>query len=413
MKKTIAVLLAAMQAGAAFAAAQGFLRVKGPDIVDAVGEKYFIRGVNLGHWLNPEGYMFGLSKCNSGHFIDEMFRQLVGPEETAKFWRAFKDNYITEKDLEFVAATGANTVRLPFHYKLFTDDDYLGLTGPGDGFKRMDDVIAWCRRHGLKVILDMHDCPGGQTGDNIDDSYGYPWLYESAFFQKQYCDIWRAIAKRYADEPVVLGYDLMNEPISSRLADMDALNAKLEAVQKLAVAAIREVDKNHIVMLAGGQWNTNFSVFKDFTFDSNMMYTCHHYDFGKPDFNDGSVARYADFRDRAGVAMYMGETGHNVKSWYEAITASMERHNIGWTFWPLKMPGDSCWFGFKMPDGWKETVVAFAESDRSSYAAIQKNRPDRAKTLQAMREYVENCRAEHCRASADYLGALGLKVPEK
>ena len=33
-------------------------------------------------------------------------------------------------------------MRLPLHYKLFTDEDYLDLTGPGDGFKRVDDVVG-------------------------------------------------------------------------------------------------------------------------------------------------------------------------------------------------------------------------------------------------------------------------------
>ena len=231
--------------------ADGFLRVKGKDIVDARGEKFFIRGTNLGHWLNPEGYMFGFKKCSSAHFIDEMFKQLVGPEETALFWRAFKDSYITEADIAFIARTGSNTVRLPFHYKLFTDEDYLGLTGAQDGFKRIDDVVRWCRKHNLRLILDMHDCPGGQTGDNIDDSHGYPWLFESELMQRQYCEIWRSIARRYANEPVVIGYDLMNEPISSRLADKDEINKRLEQVQKRAVKAIREADRRHIVMLAG------------------------------------------------------------------------------------------------------------------------------------------------------------------
>lgn len=55
----------------------------------------------------------------------------------------------------------------------------MGLTSAQDGFKRIDDVVEWCRKYGLYVILDMHDAPAGQTGDNIDDSYGYPWLFES------------------------------------------------------------------------------------------------------------------------------------------------------------------------------------------------------------------------------------------
>ena len=394
------------------AAGADFLRTNGRDIVNSKGEKFVIRGTNLGNWLNPEGYMFGFGKCSSQHFIDEMFRQLVGPEETRKFWKAFKDNYITEADIAFVAATGSNTVRLPFNYKLFTDDDYMDNSGQGDGFKRIDDCVGWCRKHGLRLILDMHDCPGGQTGSNIDDSYGNAWLFESEEFQRQFCDIWRAIAKRYADEPVVFGYDLMNEPISHELKDKDLYNSRLEAVQKAAVKAIREVDRNHIVILAGAQWNTNFDPFKDYTFDSNMMYQCHHYDFGNPKLEESKVRRYAEFGEKSGRPMYMGEWGHNKPVWYRDMVAAMAKYDIGWTMWPLKKPVDGCWFNFPYPEGWKETVVAFAEADRSSYHKIYAARPDRALALRLMREFVENCKAAHCTADRDYLEACGMKVPQ-
>ena len=390
-----------------------FVRVEGRGLVDARGDAFFIRGTNLGHWLNPEGYMFGFGgSCNSAHFIDEMFKQLVGPARTRAFWRAFKDGYVTEDDIAFIAATGANTVRLPFHYKLFTDEDYLDLTGPGDGFRRLDDAVGWCRRHGLRVILDMHDCPGGNTGDNIDDSHGYPWLFEEEEYQRQFAALWKEIAAHYADEPAVLAYDLVNEPISSRLANADALNERLESVQFLALDAIRSVDRNHIVILAGAQWNGNFAPFTDFGRDPNMMYECHHYDLGNHEYKDGRVQEFARFRDKSGKPMYMGETGHNPSlDWYRQIRESMERNNIGWTFWPYKLPGSACWNGFAYPEGWKETISKFAEGDRSSYAAIQKNRPDRAKALELMRKYVENCRFENCRAEEGYIKAVGLKVP--
>ena len=54
---------------------EDFVRVDGADLVTPEGEKLFIRGTNLGNWLNPEGYMFGFQKVNSAHFIDEMLRQ--------------------------------------------------------------------------------------------------------------------------------------------------------------------------------------------------------------------------------------------------------------------------------------------------------------------------------------------------
>ena len=156
-------------------AADRFVRIEGPDLVCPDGSKLLIRGTNLGNWLNPEGYMFGFNKANSAGRIDQMFRELVGPDFTDAFWKAFKDNYVTRADIEFIASTGANTIRLPFHYKLFTDEDYMGLKANQDGFARVDSVVGWCRDNGLYLILDMHDAPGGQTGDNIDDSYGYPW----------------------------------------------------------------------------------------------------------------------------------------------------------------------------------------------------------------------------------------------
>lgn len=210
---------AALFAAVPHAEAGKFVEIKGPDLIKPDGSKLYIRGTNLGNWLNPEGYMFGFQRTNSPRFINEMLCQLAGEEYAAEFWQQFKDNYITRKDIEFIASTGANTIRLPFHYKLFTDEDYMGLTARQDGFARIDSVVGWCRDNGLHLILDMHDAPGGQTGDNIDDSYGYPWLFESEKLQQLFCDIWQKIARRYKDEPVILGYELINEPIAPYFED--------------------------------------------------------------------------------------------------------------------------------------------------------------------------------------------------
>ena len=78
-----------------------FVTIQGQDLIKPDGTKLFIMGTNLGNWLNPEGYMFKFSKTNSPRFINEMFCQLVGPDFTAEFWKAFKDNYITREDVQF------------------------------------------------------------------------------------------------------------------------------------------------------------------------------------------------------------------------------------------------------------------------------------------------------------------------
>lgn len=175
--------------------------------------------------------------------IDLMLKEMVGPDDAAAFWRAFKDNYITRDDIRYIASTGANTIRLPFNYKLFTDEDYMGLSAAQDGFARVDSVVEWCRESGLYLILDMHDCPGGQTGDNIDNGHGYPWLFESEVSQQLFIKVWCDIARRYKDEPVILGYELMNEPIAHYFENKEELNKKLEPLYKRTVKAIREIDK--------------------------------------------------------------------------------------------------------------------------------------------------------------------------
>ena len=81
--------------------------------------------------------------------IDLLFKQAVGPTSPLSSGRRLKENYITRDDILFIKQQGANTIRLPFNYKLFTDEDYMGVSSQQDGFKRIDDVVAWCKEAGL------------------------------------------------------------------------------------------------------------------------------------------------------------------------------------------------------------------------------------------------------------------------
>lgn len=400
---TILLVVIAMAGCSPQETGEGFLRVQGQDIIRPDGTPLFIKGTNLGNWLNPEGYMFGFRKTNSATLIDLCFKEMVGPDATADFWRAFKDNYITEDDIRFIADCGANTIRLPFNYRLFTDEDYMGLSGNQDGFKRIDDVVEWCRAAGLYLILDMHDAPGGQTGDNIDDGFGYPWLFESRRSQELFCDIWTRIAEHYRNETTILGYELMNEPIATYF-DADYFNPKLEPLYKKAVQAIRKVDRNHIILLGGPQWNSRFDNFTDWTFDDNIMYTCHRYGGGA---SADAIRSFIDFRDKTGLPMYMGEIGHNSDEWQEAFCRAMQENNIGYTFWPYKKIDNSCWMGIARPEGW-DAVVEFAEADRSTFAAIREARPDQELALKALMDYAQKSRKANCIKQESYISSLLL-----
>ena len=403
------MLTALTSALPAAAAPEGFLRVKAHDIVDAKGEKFFIKGTNLGNWLNPEGYMFGFSKVNAPHSIDLAFRELVGPTEARRFWQNFKDNYITEEDFEFIASTGANTIRVPFNYKLFTSEDYMGLNDPTEGFRRLDDCITWAKRHDMRLILDMHDCPGGQTGDNIDDSYGYPWLMTDAESQEQFINIWKQIATRYAGEEVILGYELANEPVATYWEgeEREKLNAALEPLYIRTVEAIRTVDPNHIILLGGPQWNSEFGNFTNWTFDDNIMYTCHRYG-GEP--TSEAIKSYIDFRDKTNLPMYMGELGHNSMEWQSSFADTLVENNIGYTFWPYKKIADSSMTGVDVPEGWKEELVGFVEAPRGSYSEIREARKQcsQERGVELLNQYVENAKASRMLKHQDYIQSIKL-----
>lgn len=383
-----------------------FVRIEGENLIKPNGEKLFIKGTNLGNWLNPEGYMFGFSKTNSARFINEMFCQMVGPDFTAEFWKKFKDNYITRKDIEFIASTGANTIRMPFHYKLFTDEDYMGLTSNQDGFARIDSVVNWCRDNNLYLILDMHDAPGGQTGDNIDDSYGYPWLFESEESQQLFCNIWKKIADYYKDEPVILGYELINEPIAHYFDNKEELNDKLEPLHKRAVKSIREVDNNHIILIGAPQWNSNFKPFKDASYDDKLMYTCHRY--GGPATKE-AIYSFIAFRDSVKLPMYMGEIGHNTDQWQADFAKVMEDNNIGYTFWPYKKLESSCFMGIKTPKNWNK-IVTFSETQRTTYQEIRESRPEQDIVKKAMLEFIENSKFENCIPQTSYIKTLHMEA---
>jgi hypothetical protein len=385
---------------------QKFIKIKGQNLIGTDGKKFFIQGINLGNWLNPEGYMFGFKKTSSARLINQAFCEMVGSDFTNQFWKQFKDNYITRVDIRYIRKTGMNTIRMPFHYKLFTDEDYMGLSVNQDGFQRLDSLVSWCRESNIYLILDMHDAPGGQTGDNIDDSYGYPWLMTSEASQIQFIEIWKKIAEHYKNEPVILGYDLLNEPIATYFPDeKEKLNAALEPIYKRAVAAIREVDKNHIVLLGGAQWNGNFRVFHDSKFDDKMMYTCHRY---WCDTLQTNIQDFVSFRDSVNLPIYMGETGENTDQWIGAWTRLMERNNIGWTYWPFKkMESPRGVMSIVQPENW-DKVIAFTESPRIGFDAIRKARPNQELVKKAMLQLIENCKFSNCKVNAGYVKAMGM-----
>jgi len=398
--KRIACLLLAVST--LLPAQSRFVHADGKSLVAPDGHALLLRGTSLGNWLEPEGYMFGFKGGpQSPREIEEFFNELVGPDAAKEFWRSYRDAYVTEEDIKFLRDTGANSIRVPLHYKFF-------VAGNEEGFTLLDRVVGWAAKYHLYVILDMHCAPGGQTGTNIDDSWSYPWLFESAEAQEQLISIWKRIAEHYRNNPTVLGYDLLNEPIP-HFPELKKYNAALEPLYKRVTTAVRQVDKNHVIILGGAQWDTNFDVFGA-PFDKNVMYTFHKY-WMPP--NQQAIQPYLDFRDRYKVPIWLGESGENNDGWVRDFRVVVEKEDINWTFWTYKrMAAASAFVSWQKPADWDE-IVAFAKtSGRTGDAEKQiAARPSQDHIKAAMQELLENVRFEHCHVNQGYVEALGLKTP--
>jgi endoglucanase len=389
---------AGAQAGAS---ATSLIQVRGRDLVKPDGAPLITRGIGLGNWLVPEGYMFHLGKGpESPRHIEALVADLIGPDEARAFWAAWREQYVTREDLVLLKKAGFDTVRVPFTYRLFLDDERADAWHD-DGFGPLDRVVRWSRELGLWVVLDMHGAPGGQTGTNIDDSTGTPWLFESREAQDRMILVWRRIAERYRDESSVLAYELLNEPIAP-FNDWKRHNAALEPLYKRATAAIREVDPHHVIVLGGAQWNTEFGVFGA-PFAPNLVYAFHKY---WSDVTDESLAPYISFREQYGVPIWLGETGENKDGWIAAMRALAEKRGIGWAFWPYKkMDATSAVVSFDRPAGW-DRVIALGLTNAVDYEARRKARPSPERARAILQELLANIRVERCRTNEGYVRAL-------
>ena len=382
-----------------------FIKTEGKKMIDDKGNSIILKGTNIGNWLVPEGYMFKMDQVNSPYKIDELLHELVGPDSLKVFWKGFLDNYITHDDIKYLKSIGCNHIRLPFNYKMFTDDLYMGERN--SGFKYFDRIIEWCKEEELYVLLDMHCAPGGQTGDNIDDSYGYPFLFKSKSSQDLMTEIWVDIAKKYKDEPIVVGYDIVNEPIAHYFEDeLDVLSHELFLLYKRIVEEIRVVDKQHMIFLNGSIWSSNFDVFEELV-DDNVVYEFHKY---WVDVNNDAIHPYVDFRDKHQVPIYVGETGENSDKWVSDFRILLDENEINWCYWPYKkMNNTRGIMNFQEPENY-HLISNYAKSDRSSYAKMRENRPDVVKVQKSLNAYLENSLYKNNFPNKGYSKALGFKV---
>jgi endoglucanase len=377
----------------------GYVHASGKEIHDALGKPLYLNGFGLGGWLVPEGYMIRsyAEAYDAPSEIETGIIDVAGREVAEEFFKAYRENYVSEADIRKIASWGCNSLRIPFTWKLLMDETDLvaPYTYKESGFEILDWAIDRSNENGMYAILDMHCAPGAQSPYNIADAEGEGearlWTMPDTY-QPMCVDLWRKIAARYADRKSLIGYDLLNEPKGDAASDEG-----LRSLYVRITEAIRAADPCHMIFIEGGRWAQDFNALVP-PWDGNMVYAFHSY----PPVSTLAWAKpFLTLRETYGVPVWLGETGENRASVYAAASSFLKRNDIGVSWWThKKILNDTCPLSAPLVPGFQAILDYWAGKG-------PKPSPEAAKA--ALMAQAEALKLERCALNLGVLESLGMK----
>jgi endoglucanase len=389
---------------------QGFLKANGQLITDAKGKKVILRGMGLGGWMLQEGYMFKLGNTGQQYRIKARIADVAGTEYANQFYDRWLSNHTRKIDIDSMAAWGFNSIRLPMHYALYTlPVDQEPVAGQNTwiekGFALTDSLLKWCKANHMYLILDLHAAPGGQGNDLAisDRDASKPSLWESPANQQKTIALWKKLAQRYANEPYIGGYDIINEPnwgfedAKDTKGTAETKNAPLRQLMVNITKAIREVDKNHIVIIEGNGFGNNYrGIFP--LWDNNMVLSFHKYG----NFNNlGSIQSFLNMSKENNVPLWLGESGENSNTWFTEAIKLVESHNIGWSWWQEKKIGINNPLEIKLTPSYQKLL---------DYWYGKSPKPSQTEAIAALDEFLNNIKLENNIYHKDVTDAMFRQV---
>ncbi len=375
-----------------------YVHALGTALLDPNDTPLLLRGVNLGNWLEYEGYLwqFDGARGDRTRTIQQRIVDLIGASNAAAFWTTYRQTYTTEADIARIAALGFNSVRVPMTSELLLPEGQDAFDEAEFGY--LENVAQWGAAHGVYVILDMHAAPGGQTGTNIDDdSDNQPDLFVDPTNQDRYVALWTEIARRFANSPAVAGYDLLNEPLPE--PTWSQYVSQLWPLYQRVAKAIRAVDPNHMLIVEGANWADDWSSLGP-PFDDNMAYSFHKY----WDATDqSSIQGYLTNRTGWMRPIWCGESGENNDSWYQAAFPLLESNGIGWAFWPWKkFNASNNPYSVNLPAGWGAIQAWVADAT--------KPQPSAADAQATLDQLLQNIQLSACTFNKDVVCSLAPTI---
>lgn len=268
---------------------EGFLRAEGSIITDGAGNQVLLRGANV------------------NQLVDFYQHQPDVPATRP----------LTEDDYAGMAEYGFNVVRLNLSWSALEPE--RGTLDP-EYLSKIEEAVGWGEEHGIYTVLDMHQ-DGWWNGPTEEGTVCRPgteemWGYDGApewatvtdgaprcqftgrdispagdrAFQNFYFDTdgvqtaltetWGELAAEFADEPMVAGFDLINEPGFGETAPVTTSH-QLGRFYDKAIDEIREAGAQQIVFFepsilwSGLGFDTGPT--PGFTDDDNIVFSPHLY----------------------------------------------------------------------------------------------------------------------------------------
>jgi endoglucanase len=175
-------------APAATGVGAGYWHTSGNQILDSSGNPVRIAGINWYGFETPDEIAHGL-------------------------WA--QDYHTIINDIK---SLGYNTIRIPFSNQMvetpivpqnlsFYNTGPINLDLKGlNALQDLQKIVTYAGQVGLKVILDDHRSEAGESAEQNG-----LW-YTSAYSSSAWVNDWVTLAKMFANNPTVVGFDLRNEP---------------------------------------------------------------------------------------------------------------------------------------------------------------------------------------------------------
>jgi endoglucanase len=163
----------------------------------------------------------------------------------------------TRHDIINIKSLGCDVIRLPVNMHSMTSGSPSYTLDPLY-VSFLDSVVTWCEQLHIYLMIDNHSFdPNVDTSPSVADIL---------------TKVWSQTALHYKDRSDYILYEILNEPHGISTETWGAIQGQV-------IAAIRENDSRHTIVVGGSGYNTYTELkYLPYYTDPNLLYTFHFYD---------------------------------------------------------------------------------------------------------------------------------------